>query len=118
VFDKDDFPVDDFNEAVDLAQRLFGKDRVAYSNQSFEYWLLLHFLDHQGGGMHRRQYDARINQCLAPYSIRYEGCDSKLISTHFFDLLLAIDPQTRSSLPGTCPGRSRFSILRNRWPPC
>lgn len=61
VFDKDDFPADDFNEAVRLAEHLFGEGRVAYSNQSFEYWLLLHFLDHQGGAMHRRQYDARLN---------------------------------------------------------
>lgn len=95
VFDKDDFPAEDFNQAVWLAEKLFGKDRVAYSNQSFEYWLLLHFLDHQGGAMHRRQYDARINECLEPYNLRYDGRKSKRISTDFFDLLLAIDPQTR-----------------------
>ncbi len=94
VFDKDDFAVQDFNEAVRLAEHLFGKGRVAYSNQAFEYWLLLHFLDHQGGAMHRRQYDARLNECLAPYSVRYEGGDSKLIGSDFFELLLSIDPKT------------------------
>ncbi|MCK6695825.1 MAG: RloB family protein [Thermoanaerobaculia bacterium] len=48
VFDKDDFPASDFNAAIQFAEQLgFG---VAYSNQAFEYWLLLHFEDHQGEG--------------------------------------------------------------------
>lgn len=95
VFDKDDFSAADFNEAIRLAEQLFGEGRVAYSNQSFEYWLLLHFLDHQGGAMHRRQYDVRLNECLRPYDITYEGRKSKQISTNFFDLMLAVDPQTQ-----------------------
>ncbi|QJD81624.1 RloB family protein [Spirosoma rhododendri] len=94
VFDKDDFPAQDFNEAVRLAEQLFGPGRVAYSNQAFEYWLLLHFLDHQGGAMHRRQYDARLNECLNPFGVQYDGQASKLVSNEFFDLLLAIDPKT------------------------
>ena len=99
VFDKDDFPAQDFNEAVRLAEQLFGPGRVAYSNQAFEYWLLLHFLDHQGGAMHRRQYDERLNECLQAFGpsgnpIRYDGQGSKRISSDFFDLLLAIDPKT------------------------
>lgn len=92
VFDRDDFPAQDFNEAVRLAEQLFG--RVAYSNQAFEYWLLLHFLDHQGGAMHRRQYDARLNECVEPFGVQYDGQDSKLIGRDFFDLLLSIDPKT------------------------
>lgn len=94
VFDRDDFPAQDFNEAVRLAEQLFGPGRVAYSNQAFEYWLLLHFLDHQGGAMHRRQYDDRLNECLLPYSVHYDGQNSKLIGGDFFDLLLATDPRT------------------------
>lgn len=92
VFDRDDFPAQDFNEAVRLAEQLFG--RVAYSNQAFEYWLLLHFLDHQGGAMHRRQYDARLNECVEPFGVQYDGQDSKLIGRDFFDLLLSNDPKT------------------------
>ena len=94
VFDKDDFPAQDFNEAVRLAEQLFGPGRVAYSNQAFEYWLLLHFLDHQGGAMHRRQYNDRLNECLQPFGVHYDGQDSKLIGSDFFDLLLADDPKT------------------------
>lgn len=41
VFDKDDFPVKNFNEAIALAKRNVVK--VAYSNQSFELWYVLHF---------------------------------------------------------------------------
>ena len=39
VFDKDDNK--DFDEAIDLAKR--NNIQVAWSNQSFEYWLCLHF---------------------------------------------------------------------------
>ena len=47
VFDKDDFNNNDFNNAILMAQsKGFG---IAYSNQAFEYWLILHFNDHQGG---------------------------------------------------------------------
>ena len=40
-FDKDDFPDKNFNEAIALAKKN-GID-VAYSNQSFELWYVLHF---------------------------------------------------------------------------
>lgn len=41
VFDKDDFPARNFNEAITLANR--NRVKVAYSNQSFELWYVLHF---------------------------------------------------------------------------
>ena len=65
VFDKDDFDDNDFNTAIQKAETQDFK--VAYSNQSFEYWLILHFDDHQGGGMHRNDYSDKINQLLAPF---------------------------------------------------
>ena len=42
VFDKDDYPDNDFNQAIQLAKS--NGFRVAYSNQAFEYWFLLHAL--------------------------------------------------------------------------
>ncbi|MGN6417310.1 MAG: RloB domain-containing protein [Pseudobacter sp.] len=30
--------------------------QIAYSNQAFEYWLILHFEDHQGGKIDRNDY--------------------------------------------------------------
>lgn len=92
VFDKDDFPSDDFNQAVFMAERLgFG---VAYSNQAFEYWLILHFEDHQGGGMHRDDYHDKLNEYLQGFGLSYDGKGSKLVTKPIFDILLATDRQT------------------------
>ncbi len=46
VFDKDDFSNNDFNTAIWVAEA--AGFQVAYSNQSFELWYLLHFNLHQG----------------------------------------------------------------------
>jgi hypothetical protein len=86
VFDKDDFPAQDFNNAIQIAEASGMK--IAYSNQAFEYWLILHFDDHQGGAMHRRQYCAKINEHLKPFGISYD-CKGKRISDELFELLIA-----------------------------
>lgn len=92
VFDKDDFDENDFNNAIQIAQsREFG---VAYSNQSFEYWLILHFDDHQGGGMHRNGYDNKINELLKPFGVTYDGNGNKIVTENFFELLDGIDIKT------------------------
>lgn len=92
VFDKDDFPSDDFNKAVFMAERLgFG---VAYSNQAFEYWLILHFEDHQGGGMHRDDYHDKLNVYLQGFGLYYDGKGNKLITKEIFDILFAQDRPT------------------------
>ena len=46
VFDKDDNPDKTFNDAIVLAQK--ENFHVAYSNQAFEYWFLLHFKKYKG----------------------------------------------------------------------
>jgi hypothetical protein len=92
VFDKDDFIDNDFNSAIQIAEaNNFG---VAYSNQSFEYWLLLHFNDHQGGGIHRDSYNDKINELLKPFKVTYDGNRIKLIEEDFFELLDGIDDKT------------------------
>lgn len=92
VFDKDDFNDNDFNSAIQIAvANNFG---VAYSNQSFEYWLILHFNDHQGGGMHRDSYNDKINEHLKPFKVTYDGNGTKLIEEDFFELLDGIDDKT------------------------
>ena len=91
VFDKDDFNDNDFNSAIQIAvANNFG---VAYSNQSFEYWLILHFNDHQGGGMHRDSYNDKINEHLKPLKVTYDGNGTKLIEEDF-ELLDGIDDKT------------------------
>lgn len=84
VFDKDDNK--DFEEAIQLASSLTYK--VAYSNQAFEYWFILHFDDHQGGEMPRTDYAEKINEHLKPYGIEYDS-KSKHVSDDMFDVLMA-----------------------------
>lgn len=92
VFDKDDFDNIDFNNAIVMAEaNQFG---VAYSNQSFEYWIILHLDDHQGGGMHRSDYNSKINKLLKPYKLTYDGMGSKIITEEIFELLDGIDEKT------------------------
>lgn len=88
VFDKDDF--DNFDNAVFKAEaKQLG---VAYSNQAFEYWLILHFEDHQGGGMHRNDYHDKLNGYLQPFGLYYDGRGNKLVTKEIFETLLATDP--------------------------
>jgi hypothetical protein len=89
VFDKDDFSDSDFNTAIAIAEA--KKIGVAYSNQAFEYWIILHFDDHQGGSMHRDGYEHKINLLLKPYNLTYDGKRSKVITPALFELLDGID---------------------------
>lgn len=85
VFDKDDFNENDFNKAIQIAQtNNFG---VAYSNQAFEYWFILHFDDHQGSGINRQTYNEKINKLLKPFNVKYDGNGTKKVEEDFFDLL-------------------------------
>lgn len=66
VFDKDDFPAKDFNQAIILAQK--NGFRVAYSKQEFEHWFLLHF-DLYRGPLHRQNYADMLSKLIGmPYS--------------------------------------------------
>lgn len=93
VFDKDNFPDANFNNAIKLANKNnFG---IAYSNQAFEYWLILHFNDHQGGGIKRQDYNQIINDLIKPFDIKYDGNGNKLIEESFFEILDGIDSTTQ-----------------------
>jgi hypothetical protein len=66
VFDKDDFPAKDFNQAIQFAEK--NGFRVAYSNQAFEYWFLLHY-NLYTGAIHRNQYKDMLTKLTdIPYS--------------------------------------------------
>ena len=94
VFDKDDFSENDFNNAIQTAKN--RKFEIAYSNQSFEYWLILHFDDHQGVAMDRKDYNDKINKLLKPFNVTYDGNGNKKVTESFFELLDGIDPQTNN----------------------
>ena len=66
VFDKDDFPAKDFNQAIQFAEK--NGFRVAYSNQAFEYWFLLHY-NLYTGAIYRNQYKDMLTKLTGiPYS--------------------------------------------------
>lgn len=80
VFDKDDYPANDFNQAIQRAEK--SGFHVAYSNQAFEYWFLLHFHPYRGA-IHRNQYKAILEKQMGvPYG-KTEG-----FGTMMYNLLL------------------------------
>lgn len=61
VFDRDSFPVQNFNEAVSLAKR--NRIQIAYSNEAFELWYLLHF-NYYDTAMSRSDYCTKLSALL------------------------------------------------------
>lgn len=57
VFDKDDFA--DFDEAVKAGKR--KGYHIAWSNESFEYWLYLHF-QYNEAALHRHDWSNKLNE--------------------------------------------------------
>lgn len=70
VFDKDDFPAKDFNQAIALARK--NGFNVAYSNQAFEYWFLLHFNPYRGP-LHRQNYADMLSKLTGIQYSKNEG---------------------------------------------
>jgi hypothetical protein len=105
VFDRDSFPANNFNNAIARAEA-HGL-QVAYSNQAFEYWLLLHFENHNGRPMPRTDYMARLNTHLEPFDLHYDGTGSKLIGPELFALLQAAEPTSGRTRRKVAIGRAR-----------
>ena len=58
VFDKDEFPAKDFNDAITLGTQ--NGIEVAWSNEAFELWYLYHF-HNVTTGVSRKQYEEKIS---------------------------------------------------------
>lgn len=61
VFDRDDFPKEDFNNAIKNARD--KGIQVAYSNEAFELWYLLHF-EFLSSGIPRSDYIRKLKSLL------------------------------------------------------
>lgn len=64
VFDKDDF--EDFDQAISD-----GRDKgfkIAWSNQSFEYWLYLHFY-YSDSALHRDEWNTKLDEIFKQYGL-------------------------------------------------
>jgi len=70
VFDKDDATDQEFINAIHLAEK--NGINVAWSNQAFELWIILHFT-WLGHFCHRDEYETRIKQYLKWYSKNEKG---------------------------------------------
>lgn len=61
VFDKDEFPAKDFNEAIALGDK--NGIEVAWSNEAFELWYLYHF-QNVTTGVPRKDYEEKISAAV------------------------------------------------------
>lgn len=64
VFDKDDFL--DFNQAI--ASGIRKGYKIAWSNQSFEYWLYLHF-EYSDAALHRHEWTQKLDEIFKCYQL-------------------------------------------------
>ena len=82
VFDKDDF--DDFDQAIKEGEA--KGYNIAWSNQSFEYWIFLHF-NYSDSALHRDVWVDKLSAIFKTYNIKngkyeknygdlYEICDT------------------------------------------
>ncbi|PIP34827.1 abortive phage infection protein [Candidatus Falkowbacteria bacterium CG_4_10_14_0_2_um_filter_41_15] len=77
VFDKDNFSIKDFNDAIAKAKK-YKNFKVAYSNESFELWFLLHFC-YQNTAVPRSDYLSRLGDYLEKlYGGRYDKNDRSI----------------------------------------
>ena len=84
VFDKDDFPANDFNQTIMFAEK--NGFHVAYSNQAFEYWFLLHY-NLYTGPLHRNQYEKMLSKLTGIPYVKTEGFGAVM-----YNLLLKRQP--------------------------
>jgi hypothetical protein len=71
VFDRDSFPMNNYCRAFELARTKGIK--VAWANEAFEIWYLLHFNYHDTG-ISRDEYKTRLKQC----GIEYDKSDKSI----------------------------------------
>ena len=88
VFDKDDFSDGDFNAAIQMAQT--NGFHVAYSNQAFEYWFLLHFNLYQGS-IHRSRYGEMFSHLFGFRYGKTKGDSMKVFNVIYPKTRIAID---------------------------
>lgn len=84
MFDRDDWPIGDFNNAItrvdDLNSTVNYSFRVAYSNEAFELWYVLHF-EFLHAGIPRDDYIRKLHKLL---NHRYRK-NSETIYAELFD---------------------------------
>ena len=90
VFDKDETPSHDFDRAIELAKG--NNIKVAWSNQAFELWFILHYQE-LSKRCDRRRYEDILRRHLQDYSASEKGEDQgrKLFTQTYHLIQGAID---------------------------
>jgi hypothetical protein len=75
VFDRDDFPADNFDNAIQMVKSREREGfRVAYSNEAFELWYVLHF-EYLDAAVTRAHYIERLDILLGR---KYQKGDAEI----------------------------------------
>lgn len=108
VFDKDNFADSNFNAAIQKAQG--NGFKVAYSNQAFEYWYLLHFNLYQGA-IHRSRYADMLTNLLGFKYGKSRGDSMKVFNIIYPKTRIAIDNAKKviSQFEGSNPAKEESS---------
>ncbi len=78
VFDRDSFPPQNFNAAINLA--LKENIKIAYSNEAFELWYLLHF-HYYDSALSRNEYKKKLSELLNhPYKKNSQSMYKELLA--------------------------------------
>ena len=100
VFDKDSFPDDDFDNAIEqIESRSFSDGfhteewHAAWSNEAFELWYILHFREQVGGPLSRKTYSDILTQEMGR---KYEKNAGDMFDLLRSKLNLAIDRAARA----------------------
>jgi len=70
VFDKDDFPIEQFKNATILAEK--NQIKCAYSIEAFELWYMLHF-NFYDSALSRNQYKEKLTELLGKTYQKNDG---------------------------------------------
>ena len=89
VFDKDDFSIEQFEQAIQIAVN--NRMKVAYSNQAFELWYVLHFCYMQNANG-REAYREMLNKFLG---FKYEKNGPRMYQILFSKMDTAIENAKR-----------------------
>lgn len=79
VFDRDDVPAVRFNAAIEMANARMDKIKIAYSNEAFELWYLLHF-DYHTSAISRDDLIKKLKKKLGKYEKNMDNIYEKLLN--------------------------------------
>ncbi len=83
VFDKDSFPANNFNNAINRGENSRPKINCAWTNEAFELWYLLHF-NYYNTGVPRVQYqellEREINKAAKTSTYKYQKNSEKMFT--------------------------------------